>query len=399
MRLSLAASAIVLGLLGPSIAPASASAPKAKAVAPKASLKVTKKVIKTQAKAAPEVATTVLTSAGADVTDYLMRAVLKGYATDPLNTNGDATASIPSLPDAPYTVPADATCEARTYVVTGTPPTTYTAPASAGAGKTALKDPTNLTNGCIDIARSSSGVAAGEPAGFRYFGFGKDAMTWAAFAGGKAPATLTKAQIKGIYDCTYTDWSEVGGKAGHITRYFTQAGSGAGKIFQTNILDGFDPTTVSSASCPAVVGYQQSHGDLIPAAERPFAILPYSTGAWVSQANGVSPNVRGGALARPITVAGVAQDPIAKPKFGKYAPNTAVITGGFIGAFTLYNIVDTDSVAYASAVKAIGYDVNNKVTGFKSPLCKGQLVSVLQTYGVTPFAADGNGITCTFAAP
>jgi phosphate transport system substrate-binding protein len=343
--------------------------------------------------------THVLTSAGADVTDYAMAAVLKAYASDPANTDGDATANIPSLPEVPYTVPADSTCEARTYVVAGSPPTTYTAPASAGQGKNALKDPTNLANGCIDIARSSSGPAVGEPAGFRYFGFAKDAMTWAAFAGGKAPASLTKSQIKGIYDCTYTDWSEVGGKPGKIVRYFTQPGSGAGQLFRTNILDGFDPTTVSSASCPAVVGIQQSHANLVAVADRPYAILPYTTSGWIAQANGVSPNFRAGVIAKPITIGGVPVSTISGPKFGKYTPNTAVYGGTFPGVFTLYNVLHADSVAFLSARGAVGYDTSNPVSGAKSPLCSGKLDKVLRTYGMLPFSADANGLTCTFSTP
>lgn len=353
----------------------------------------------TPAKTKAAVPARVLTSAGADVTDYFTRAVLKQYVTDPKNTNGDLTANIPSLPDAPYTVPADSTCESRTYVVAGSPPATYTAPASAGAGKTALKDATNLTNGCIDIGRTSSGPAAGEPAGFRYFGFGKDAMTWAAFGGGKAPASLTKTQLKGIYDCTYTDWSEVGGKPGQIKRFFTQAGSGAGLLFRNNVLDGFDPTTVSSASCPAVVGYQQSHGDLIPKADRPNAILPYSVAAWTTQANGLAPNARGGAIAKPITVSGTPLNPINGPKLGKYTPNVAALTGGFPGVFTVYNVLHADSVAFTAARGAVGYDTSNPVSGAKSPLCSGQLDGLLRKYGFLPFTADANGITCTFSTP
>jgi phosphate transport system substrate-binding protein len=346
------------------------------------------------------VPTHVLTSAGADVTDNVMKAVLANYATNPANTAGDHTANIPSLPAAPYTVPADSTCEARTYVVAGNPPTTYTAPASAGLGKTAYKDPTNLANGCIDIARSSSGPAAGEPAAFRYFAFAKDAVTWAAFAGGHAPSSLTKSQIKGIYDCTFTDWSEVGGTSGPIQRYYSQSGSGTGKFFQTNILDGFDPTTVSGSGCPAVIPAQQSHGNLVALADRPNAILPYSAGDWIAQANGAVTNFRANSTLRSITIGGTPQNPVAKPVRGRYAPNTAVIDGGtFPGVRSIYNVLHTDAVAYTSALKAVGYDTANPVSGFKSPLCHGELASILKTYGFTPLAADANGITCALSTP
>ncbi|WP_426573672.1 substrate-binding domain-containing protein [Aquihabitans sp. McL0605] len=339
----------------------------------------------------------VLTAAGADATDAVSAAILKNYATNPKNTNGDVTANIPALPSSPFTVPADSLCEARTYVVAGSPPATYTAPNSHGAGKTALKDPTNLANGCIDIGRGSSAPAVGDPAAFRFFGFAKDALSWSAYSGGKAPAALTKSQLKGVYDCTYTDWSEVGGKAGHIQRYFTQAGSGAGKVFQTNLLDGFDPTTVSSATCPAVIPIQQSHANLIATAERPYAIFPFSTGDWVAEANGVSANNRAGFTVRSLTVSGVKQNPVLKTKFGKYVPNEAVLNGGYPGTRTVYFVLDTDSVAYSAALAAVGFDANNPVSGVRSPLCNGDLASTLRRYGFLPLAPDANGVTCTLS--
>ena len=343
------------------------------------------------------VPTRVLTAAGADATDNVSRAILGNYATNAKNVNGDLTSNIPALPAAPFVVPADSTCESRTYVVSGTPPTNYTAPNSHGNGKNALKDPTNLANGCIDIARGSSAPAVGDPAAFRYFGFAKDALAWSALAGGKAPATLTKSQLKGIYDCTYTDWSEVGGKAGRIQRYFTQAGSGAGKVFQTNLLDGFDPTTVSSASCPAVIPIQQSHANLVATADRPFAIFPFSTGDWVAEANGVSANFRAGFSVRSLTISGTPQNPVSGPKFGKYAPNAAVLNGGYPGTRTVYFILDTDSVAYNAALAAVGYDATNPVSGVRSPLCNGDLAATLTRYGFLPLPADANGITCTLS--
>ncbi len=338
-----------------------------------------------------------LTAAGSDTTEAVMETILDRYAASPANTGGDAVANIPAVPKgAGYTVGADAGCGARTYVPSGTPPTNYTAPNGSGAGRNALKDPTNLANGCIDIARSSSGPSSSDPAAFRYFGFAKDAVSWAAYSGGRAPVSLTKSQIKGIYDCSFTNWNEVGGTAGSIQRYLPQAGSGTRSFFIANILDGSDPTTVSSASCPAVKLVEENKGNLVAVADRPGAIVPYSAGAWIAQANGVLANTRSTATIRSITVSGTALKPVAGPTFGKYSPNAAVINGGvFPGVRTVYNVLDTDSVAYAQALKAVGFDSANPTTGVRSPLCSGQLASVLQTYGFTPLAPDANGTTCT----
>ena len=337
----------------------------------------------------------VVTAAGSDTTQAVMAAVLARYA----GPSGDQTANIPAVPTGSgFVVPADSTCGQRLYVVSGTPPTSYTAPNGSGAGKNALKDPTNLTNGCIDIARSSSGPGASDPAAFRYFGFAKDAVSWAAFNGGHAPASLSKAQIKSVYDCTFTNWSDLGGTAGPIQRYLPQAGSGTRSFFIANILDASDPTTVSGPSCPAVKTVEENKGDQIALADQAGAIFPYSAGQWIAQANGVIANHRSSSTVRAITIANTSANPVARPHLGKYAPNVAVVTSGtFPGVRTVYNVLDTDSVAFTAARNAVGFDAANPTTGVKSPLCSGQLASLLQAYGFTPLAADGNGITCTQA--
>jgi phosphate transport system substrate-binding protein len=343
--------------------------------------------------------THVLAAAGSDTTDAVMHEIMARFGPSPANVNGSGSVNIPAVPATGFTVPADASCASRTYVVSGTPPTTYTSPNGSSAGKNALKDPTNLTNGCIDIARSSSGPSGSDPAEFRYFGFAKDAVSWAGFNGGRAPATLTKTQIKGIYDCSFTNWSEVGGTAGAIQRYLPQAGSGTRSFFIANILDGADPTTVSSGSCPAVKLVQENNGAQVTAADRPFAILPYSAAVWIAQANGAMANSRSTATVRSITVSGTPLQPVAPPTFGKYKPNATVINGGqFPGARTVYNVLHTNSVGYAEALRAVGYDTANPVGGVRSPLCNGQLTSVLERFGFTPLPANGNGITCTFGA-
>lgn len=344
--------------------------------------------------------THVLVAAGSDTTDFVMREVMSRFGSSAANVNASGSVNIPAVPLAPgYTVPGDAGCASRTYVVAGTPPTTYTSPNGSGAGRTALKDPTNLTNGCIDIARSSSGPAVTDPPEFRYFGFAKDAVSWAAFNGGRAPATLTKTQIKGIYDCSFTNWSQVGGTAGPIQRYMPQTGSGTRAFFVANILDTFEPTSVSSASCPAVKVVQENNGAQVAAADRPSAILPYSAGAWIAQANGATPNVRSTTSVRSISVSSTPLHPVGAPSFGKYKPNAAVINGGqFPGVRTVYNVLHTNSVGYAEALRAVGYDSANPTTGVRSPLCTGQLTSVLERFGFTPLPANGNGITCTLGA-
>ena len=50
-------------------------------------------------------------------------------------------------------------------------------------------------------------------------------MGWSS-ASTLAPANLTRAQLQGIYNCTFTNWNQVGGSNGQIERYWPQSGSG-----------------------------------------------------------------------------------------------------------------------------------------------------------------------------
>jgi phosphate transport system substrate-binding protein len=154
-----------------------------------------------------------------------MAAILAAYQGD-ANPDGDVAVNIPVRPADPVVVPGDTTCAERVYVPAGqqNPPAGYPAPSGSGAGKAALAESTNLTTACIDIARSSSGRAATDPQTFEYYGFAKDAVSWAHFPGA-APADLTIQQLRAIYACSVTNWNEVGGQDAAVVRYLPPAGS------------------------------------------------------------------------------------------------------------------------------------------------------------------------------
>ena len=107
----------------------------------------------------------------------------------------------------------------------------------AGVGALAIAQKIKFKGGsylCIDFARSSGGrkptYPADKPGGVAFVAFAKDAITWAARSAAKggtdAPASLNTAQLKAIFTCKDTNWSQVGGKAGAIKVYLPQAGSG-----------------------------------------------------------------------------------------------------------------------------------------------------------------------------
>jgi phosphate transport system substrate-binding protein len=290
----------------------------------------------------------VLAAAGSDTTQDVMGAILGAYGTAAAaNPDGDVTVNIPVRPTG-LTVPGDATCGDRSYVPAGqeNPPSSYPAPSGSGAGKTALADPLNRATACIDIARSSSGRGASDPAEFEYYGFAKDAVSVATYPGA-APAGLTLAQLRAIYDCSITNWSQVGGQDAPIVRYLPPAGSGTRSFFTGTVLGG-EP----SASCGEVRIAAENDGSAVPAADRATAILPYSVAQWVAQANGVVADPRDGVRIGAID----GSSPVTGPDpDGHYAPDATVIAS-FPGARTVYNVLDTRLPSYGQALRVVGSD-------------------------------------------
>jgi phosphate transport system substrate-binding protein len=330
----------------------------------------------------------VLAAAGSDTTQDVIGAVLAAYQGDSgANPDGDAGVNIPVRPAPSVTVPGDATCEQRSYVPAGqeSPPASYPAPSGSGAGKTALQAPANLASGCIDIARSSAGRAAADPAQFEYYGYAKDAVSFAHFPGA-APADLTRDQLRAIYACTVTNWSEVGGQDAAIVRYLPPAGSGTRSFFVGTVL-GAEPST----SCGEVRTAGENDGTAVPAADRAAAVLPYSVAQWVAQANQASADLRAG-----VEIGSLGgENPVSGPTAGRYEPNDAVINGGtFPGVRTVYNVLDTRLPSYGQALRAVGFDAAGP--GY---LCAGTpaVTALLKEYGFTPLAADAAGNACTLS--
>jgi len=132
---------------------------------------------------------------------------------------------------------------------------------------------------CVDYARSSRGRASTDPAkgpgGIVFVALGKDAVTWAANKTTNAPANLTTAQLHDIYNCTVTNWNQVGGAAGTINAQLPQTSSGTRKFFLTAIgLTDGGPCTHSTA--------EENEG-VNSALKGANTIFPYSIGKYIAQ--------------------------------------------------------------------------------------------------------------------
>src|SRR5581483_1506722 len=110
-------------------------------------------------------------------------------------------------------------------------------PDGSSAGVSALEkdasDPAGPGALCVDFAGSSRAPESTDPActtgGVCFLPVAGDAVTWAtrdaASGGTDAPASLTPAQLMGIYQCSITNWDEVGGQNAPIEPFLPQTSS------------------------------------------------------------------------------------------------------------------------------------------------------------------------------
>jgi phosphate transport system substrate-binding protein len=345
----------------------------------------------------------VVAFAGSDTTQDVVGALINSYNLDTAYNDDpdiagddrDTLDNILSVETNPNPVPADEHCAARTY---HTPPSgsEVLAPNGSGAGRDALKASVLAGDGCIDVARSSSGPrptgtgSGQDPASFEYYAFGLDAVGWSS-ASTAAPANLTLTQLRGIYNCSFTNWNQVGGSNQAIKRYYPQPGSGTRSFFQSDVL-GFDPFTFSSASCPLPVEVQENQGATIPVADRPAAVVPYSGANWIAMANGVIPDQRAGQ-----TIRNLDSKNITFNTGSTWVPATAAATGdpaapvqesnvrlvdstpAYVGVRFVFNVVDNTSASYDSALRYVGFD--NVADGSTAPLCSNAKAGIISQFG------------------
>jgi ABC-type phosphate transport system substrate-binding protein len=152
------------------------------------------------------------------------------------------------------------------------------------------------TSYCIDWVRSSRAKKTdGTEAGLTFYAQSRDAVSYAVIGNAYAPTTpLTTAQLKDIFECQTTDWSQVGGQAGPIHVYLPPASSATLTFFLQAI--GSNLTNVNSGcqGLPTVFSQQQNDGRTLNG--DPMGIAPYAVTKWAAQSNeapGIADN-RGG---------------------------------------------------------------------------------------------------------
>ncbi|SDS80612.1 ABC-type phosphate transport system, substrate-binding protein [Streptomyces sp. TLI_053] len=190
-------------------------------------------------------------------------------------------------------------------------------PFSTDAGLMAID---MYTSSSIDYARAARPPRPTDPAYLNFVAMAKDAVSWASPAGGNAPATLTPAQLVGIYACQITNWRQISPAlpdavirpyvSGNVTvdRYGVH---GSGLDSTSYFLEKIDyaraigQDQVTDHSCVGVVARENQGTDTV--LQDPNALVPYSVGRYVGQAYGghTSPGDEPGPLT-PRAINGVA---------------------------------------------------------------------------------------------
>lgn len=352
----------------------------------------------------------ILTIAGSDTTENVMADIATAYNNDASYNNNqddggiddaDDLYNVLSVQSSALNVPGDEHAGARVW---HTPAGTgeVASPNGSSAGRDSLRVSVLAGDGYVDIARSSSGprtigTGSGQDlASFEYYAFGLDALSWSS-ASTLAPANLTHAQLQGIYNCTYTNWNQVGGSSGQIERYWPQAGSGTRAFAQSDLL-GFDPTTISSASCPAVTLTQENSGQTIAAnGDQQRALVPYSGGNWVAQARGTAPDQRSGQTIRNLNSQNIVRTDDGQPELAirdSEFPTAPVAeanvslndpTPAYPGIRYVFNVVSSEAPSYTSAIRYVGFV--NEEGGSTSPLCNAKYSSNIASFGFGPLDA------------
>ena len=101
-----------------------------------------------------------------------------------------------------------------------------TRPNGSSAGIDAVQ-----ANASLTFARSSRGPNPSGDEGMAFFPYALDGFGYAFAAGTHAKLNLTAAQLKLIYTCQRTNWSQFGRPAGHIDAFVPQPGSGTRTFF------------------------------------------------------------------------------------------------------------------------------------------------------------------------
>ena len=160
-------------------------------------------------------------------------------------------------------------------------------PAGIAALEANVRTSSDHRDYCLDFAGSSAGPSSADPpcasGGICFIPLAGDAVTWAsrdaASGGTDAPASLTIAELSGIYECKITNWRKVGGRNARIRAFLPQTSSGT----RASWLTALGITTPGTCVSDGGNALAENQG-ISPALDSPEVIVPYSVAAYIAQA-------------------------------------------------------------------------------------------------------------------
>ncbi|MFE6049674.1 PstS family phosphate ABC transporter substrate-binding protein [Kitasatospora sp. NPDC056446] len=200
---------------------------------------------------------------GSDTTQAVLNQLAADYNASLTNPSAPRLYSWDAIPSGTITTKSGATPINR--------------PNGSGAGITALNANTSAT---VDFARSSRSPQASDPTTDDFVALAKDAVAWAAPAGGNAPANLTTQNLKDIYTCAVSTWDQIDPSLPNATikPFLPQTSSGTRSFFLTTIGSG---VAVTPGAC-VTSGTQENQGS-DTALSDVNALVPYSVAHYVGQ--------------------------------------------------------------------------------------------------------------------
>jgi ABC-type phosphate transport system substrate-binding protein len=166
------------------------------------------------------------------------------------------------------------------FDATGTPQITLRSgqtpinrPNGSGAGISAL-----CTNASVSSARSSRGPVATDCANLAFLPFATDSLRWMGNTGITGVPSLTDAQLTSIYNCTTTNWNQVGGPNLPIVPLIPQLNSGTRNFWATQV--GINATTPPTCVKDNVGGASVQEHDPALISATAGAIAPASVGRY-----------------------------------------------------------------------------------------------------------------------
>ncbi len=256
-------------------------------------------------------------------------------------------------------------------------------PNGANAGITAitqnLKSTVDTSTYCIDWVRSSrsKGQAAAEQS-LIFYAQSRDAVSYAVVGNAYAPTTpLTTGQLKDIFECTDTDWSQVGGQPGPIHLYLPPTSAATYTFFLQAIGSSVTNVNAGCSGLPTVFSQQQNDGRTMNG--DPLGIAPYAVTKWAAQSNG-APGIADNRGGTHIGTVNVATSPLTTQTLNGVTyqvlnPAFTDAPSASFGRF-FYNVVRNDAPQHLKDVFKAG--------GF---LCQNQ-DAFLVPFGNTPLGDD-----------